>query len=30
MVIATEQDIAGNVRGAEQMLPNLIGPGCRQ
>jgi hypothetical protein len=30
MVIATEQDVADNVRGAEQMLPDLVGASCRQ
>jgi hypothetical protein len=28
LVIATEQDIAGNVLGAAQMLPDLIGVAC--
>jgi hypothetical protein len=27
MVIATEQDIARNVRGAAQMLPDVTGAG---
>jgi hypothetical protein len=28
MLIATEQDIACNVLGAAQMLPDLIGARC--
>jgi hypothetical protein len=29
MVLATEQDLACNVRSAAQMLPDLIGAGDR-
>ena len=30
MLIATEQDIAGNVRVVAQMLPDLTGTRCPQ